>query len=276
MDRLSALLHRFSVSAELFHSGALCGVNDLPLLPDAGQLHLIKRGEVDVVHGPRRGQRRTVEGPTLIFYPRPKAHRFITDAARGADMACAHVRFVAARINPLASALPEMVVLPLSELGEAASLLDLLFAEAFAQRCGRQRVVDRLFEVVIVYLLRHLMNTGAVEHGLLAGMAHPRLAKALVAMHESPQSPWTLESLGERAGMSRSHFAACFHEAVGATPGDYLARYRICVAQTLLREGQALKFVAGAVGYGSTAALSRAFSALCGQSPRAWLAQASA
>lgn len=48
--------------------------------------------------------------------------------------------------------------------------------------------------------------------------------------------------------------------------------YRIGVAQELLRRGSSLKLVAGEVGCGSTAAVSRAFSAVCGKSPREWRA----
>lgn len=72
--------------------------------------------------------------------------------------------------------------------------------------------------------------------------------------------------------MSRSHFAAVFHEVVGATPAEYLARFRIWIAQDMLRRDQPLKLVADKVGYSSPAALSRAFSTICGQSPRAWKA----
>ena len=51
VDRLDALLQRFSVSAQMFHSGALCGINDIPTSPGIGQLHLIRRGPVEVHHG---------------------------------------------------------------------------------------------------------------------------------------------------------------------------------------------------------------------------------
>lgn len=269
-DRLQTLLQRFSLSARMFHSGPLCGVTDFAEDGGLGQLHLIRRGPVQAAHG--TGTPVLVDVPSVIFYPRPLHHRFTTDAAVGADMACANVAFGAGADNPIARALPAVVVMPLAELAGAAPVLDLLFAEAFAQHCGRQRVVDRLFEVVLILILRTLMERGRVEHGLLAGLAHPQLAKALVAMHESPAQAWSLQRLADYAGMSRSHFAAVFVRTVGVTSGDYLARFRLALAQDLLRAGRPLKIVAGEVGYGSSAALSRAFSALCGQSPRAWRA----
>ncbi len=270
MDRLNALLARFSVQAHMFHSGALCGSHDFAEHSGVGQLHLIQRGAVEAYHGGARPQQ--IVEPSVVLYPRPLAHRFITDPERGADMACANLRFSADSINPLAQALPAVVVLPLAQLTGAQPLLDLLFSEAFTPRCGGRQVVDRLFEVTLILIVRALLDRGEVEVGLLAGLSDPRLSKALVAIHESPAHGWNLRRLAAAAGMSRSHFAASFHETVGQTPGDYLARYRICVAQDLLRLGKSLQQAADAVGYGSASALSRAFTRYCGHSPREWRA----
>jgi len=271
-DRLEMLLRRFSVTARMFHSGPLCGVTDFYEHEDLGQLHVIKRGAVVIDYGKRKRVR--VEQPSAVFYPRPLRHRFITDRDKGADMACANVSFNLGSINPLAQAIPPVVILPLADL-EANGILDALFGEAFAQRCGRQHVVNRLFEVVIIIILRTLMNRSLADGGMLAGMAHPQLAKALLAFHEAPARAWSLDALASRAGMSRSHFAAMFHQIIGTTPADYLAKYRISIAQDMLRRDQPIKLIAEKVGYSSSAALSRAFSGICGQTPRAWKQQLS-
>ena len=270
IDRLDALLRRFSVTARMFHSGPLCGVTDFYEQEDLGQLHVVKRGVVVIDYGKRK--REKIAEPSVIFYPRPHRHRFITDAEAGADMACANVSFNLGSVNPLAQALPAVIVIPLRELDSDAAL-EALFKEAFAQQCGRQHVVNRLFEVVIVAILRALMNRSLVDQGMLAGMAHPQLAKVLIAIHETPARAWPLEKLAARAGMSRSHFVATFGEVIGTTPADYIARFRISIAQDLLRRGHATKLIAEKVGYGSAAAFSRAFGALCGQTPRAWKKQ---
>lgn len=89
-------------------------------------------------------------------------------------------------------------------------------------------------------------------------------------MHGEPDQPWTLATLAQRCGMSRTQFAETFRARVGITPGDYLAGWRLTVAQQLLDEGRALKHIVDAVGYGSVAALSRAFKAQTGASPRNW------
>ncbi|MGA6180669.1 MULTISPECIES: AraC family transcriptional regulator [Stenotrophomonas] len=268
VDRLQSLLGRFAVSAEVFHAGPLCGINHLAADGERGQLHLIRDGTVRVEHDD--GSVLQIDQPSVLLYPRPLAHRFITDAQRGADFACAHLQFEGAGNNPVAAALPAVICLPLDALYGGHPVLSLLFEEAFAQRCGRQALLDRLFEVVLIQILRALMESGQLRVGLLAGMAHPRLRHALVAMHEAPAEEWTLESLAQRAGMSRSAFADSFRDTIGSTPGQYLQGWRTRLVQQALRRGQPLKRIAIDVGYGSEAALSRAFKAQTGQSPRQW------
>jgi AraC-like DNA-binding protein len=267
-DRLEALLNHFSVSARMFHSGPLCGVNEVPEEGELGQLHLIKAGPVEVTHA-GDPELHIVE-PSVLLYPRPLAHRFVTDAKRGADMACANLHFEGGVANPIVAALPRFICLPLATIEGADAALTLLFAEAFNQRCGRQAMVDRLFEVVLIQVLRQLMENGSIRGGMLAGMSHPKLRRAIVAMHEQPARDWSLESLAEIAGMSRSVFAESFREGLGVTPGAYLQGWRVSLAQQALRKGRSLKMIAAEVGYGSEAALSRAFKAQSGMTPSEW------
>uniref|UniRef100_UPI00203E2327 cupin domain-containing protein n=2 Tax=Gammaproteobacteria TaxID=1236 RepID=UPI00203E2327 len=72
VDRLAILLERFAVTASIFHAGALCGINTLEGEDEAGQLHLVRRGPVQVSHGQQTVQ---VEVPSLLLYPRPMPHR---------------------------------------------------------------------------------------------------------------------------------------------------------------------------------------------------------
>lgn len=267
-DRLEALLSRFSVRAQMFHAGTLCGINDLAPEGDCGQLHLIKRGEVTVSHD-GAGELR-VASPSLLLYPRPLAHRFVMDTRDGADLTCANLRFEGGSANPIAATLPAFVCLPLEQLKGSGDVLALVFEEAFEERCGRRAMLDRLFEVVLIQILRHLMDSGQTQIGMLAGLGHPRLRLALIAMHEQPAEDWSLEALASRAGMSRSVFANAFRDTVGCTPGVYLQHWRISLVQQALRQGRPLKLIADEVGYGSESALSRSFKASCGLSPREW------
>jgi AraC-like DNA-binding protein len=267
-DRLAALFAHFAVTAHTFHAGALCGINSLGTNEALGQLHLVRAGVVEVFHGNAKPVR--VEVPSLLLYPRPVARRFVTDPAVGADMVCADLRFEGGSANPLLAALPEFVFLPLERLAESAPVLALLFAEASNDKCGRQRVLDSLFEVLLVQVLRDLMEQGQVASGMLAGMAHQKLRKALTAMHDKPAQPWSLEDLSSQAGMSRTTFANSFKDVVGVTPGQYLQSWRLGLAQQLVQRGTPMRHVADEVGYADEAALSRAFKAHTGLSPRDW------
>ena len=269
VDRLAALLGHFSVSARTFQSGPLCGINTLDGTDPFGQLHLVKEGTVEVWHGNKLEVR--ITEPSLLFYPRPTPHQFVTDPQRGADFVCAHVSFEGGAANPIVTALPASVYFPLAKLPDSLSILTLLFAEAAAQNCGRQAMLDRLFEVLMIQVLRQLMEDGRAQVGLLAGLAHPQLRRAIVAIHEAPEKDWTVEELASTAGMSRSVFSNQFREAVGEPPASYLQRWRIGLVQKWLKQGNSLKLIAEEAGYGSESALSRAFKSQCGQSPREWL-----
>lgn len=272
IDRLDALLERFRMEARVFHMGLLCGTHDFDAEEGVGHLHLVRRGPVTIHHA--KGRPVVVAEPSMVFYPAPRDHRFVTDRDTGAEMVCASVRFGDGGSNPIVAALPPFVVIPLSALDNLQPALELLFDEAFARRCGRQAAVNRLFEVVIIQLLRYAMVEGRTSTGMLAGLAHRGLARALVAMHERPGHAWTLEELASRAGMSRSRFAEHFRSIVGTTPGSYLAAWRINVARDLLRKGRPMRLVAEEVGYASVPALSRAFRAITSQSVREWKRQA--
>jgi len=268
-DRLAALFAHFAVRAETFQTGPLCGVNSLEPQAGRGQLHLIREGGVEV-HNDGWPEPLRITEPSLLLYPRPLAHRFVTDPSCGAQFLCAHMAFDGGAGHPIAAALPPWVCLPLASVPSCAPVLAQLFAEAEASHCGRQLMLDRLFEVLLIWVLRELMTQGQVESGMLAGLSHPRLRSALVAMHDAPQRDWSLEDLAAAAGMSRTVFANSFRDVVGCTPGVYLQRWRIGLAQKGLREGRALKHIAMDVGYGGEAALSRAFRAHTGLSPREW------
>lgn len=276
VDRLSSLLQHFRVHAHLFHAGPLCGLTRFAAEPGRAFLHVLRRGEMVLTHRARSGAPRRIEvaEPTLFFYPRPLAHDFHNAPAEGADFVCATLDFEGGDRHPLARALPPLVMLPLRSVDGLEQTLALLFSETERVRCGQRVLANRLFEVLLLQLLRWLLDhpqEGGVPKGLLTGLSHPLLARLLVALHERPAQAWTLASMAETAGMSRSSFAAAFKEHVGTTPADYLSQWRISLAQGLLRQGHGVKAVADQLGYASASSLSRAFTQGVGVSPRGWV-----
>lgn len=278
IDRLASLLAHFRVRARLFHNGPLCGISRFAAEPGRGFLHVLRRGEMELRHGARSGlpRRLRIREPSLLFYPRPLSHDFHNPPVDGSDFTCAELEFDGGARNPIVRALPPLIVLPLARVDGLEPALALLFGETERLRCGHRLLADRLFEVVMIQLLRWLIDHPAeagVQPGLITGLSDPRLARALVAVHEAPGQAWSLERMAQCAGMSRSAFAAAFKDIVGQTAAAYLADWRLSLAQSQLRHGRSIKAIADELGYANASALSRLFSQRLGQSPRQWLAQ---
>ncbi|MGE0621146.1 MAG: cupin domain-containing protein [Pseudomonadales bacterium] len=269
-DRLVWLLERFDLRAEVFHSGRIRQCVFHREDEGVGHMHVLRGGSVRLT-APGSAARQVSE-PSVIFYLNPTTHA-LDPGPDGADLVCANVDFGVGRGNPMRLALPEVAVLPLALAPDLDATLTLLFREAAGDHCGRQAVLDRLSEVALIQLFRELMDRKLMEVGLLAGLADARLARAINAMHARPDQAWTLDALAGEAGMSRARFAVRFRDIVGMTPGSYLAEWRLGLAQSLLRRGRPVSVVASEVGYANASALSRAFTAQKGMSPRAWLKQ---
>lgn len=267
-DRLVNLLKYFELRAGVFQSGPVNRPERFDAADGLAYIHVLHNGALQVesaAHPPL-----LIDEPSLFLYMTPTAHR-LTPRDDRVDMVCASFEFGAGLLNPIAQALPGIVLIRLKDMPALELVLSALFFESAEQHCGRQAVLDRLMEVVIIQVLRDLMDQQRVQFGLIAGLADRRLAKAINAMHADPQHNWTLEGLASAAGMSRARFASKFREVVGITPGAYLGEWRLGVAQSLLRKGKSVQMVADVVGYGSASALSRAFRAQTGRSPTEWL-----
>ncbi|MCF4997982.1 helix-turn-helix domain-containing protein [Pseudomonas syringae] len=270
MDRLSTLLSHFGVNAGTFHSGAFCGISAHDGHQVCGHVHLLQAGQLLVKLGDAPDVRLTE--PTLIFFPKPYPHRLFADEAAGAQLVCASLTFDGGAGNALAAALPDYLMLKLDEIPELAGTLDWLFKEAFDGHCGREAVMDRLFELLVILLLRHLLGSRDQRPGMMAGLADARLARPLSLIHEQPAKAWSVAELAAAANLSRAGFAEHFRKVVGQTPVDYLVSWRISLAQKRLREGRPIALIAEEVGYESPSALARAFRRKTGLSPREWKA----
>ncbi len=269
MDNFASLFGHFAPTARAFFSGNLCALTDFNDGNQSGYLHIFRGGRLRVTRS--GGEPLELTEPSLILMPRHAPHRFEPDPVVGADLVCATIQIGGRRGNPIALGLPEMMVIALDRIVTIGPTLDLLLVEAFANHDGRQVALDRLFEYLVVQIIRHIIDEGLVTGGVLAALTDPRLARAVTAMHDAPERMWTLDDLADVAGMSRTGFARHFREVIGATPMDYLTCWRMTIAQNLLRRGKPIKAVAAAVGYDSPAALTRTFGKIIGSSPREWM-----
>ncbi|WP_306600459.1 AraC family transcriptional regulator [Geothrix sp. 21YS21S-2] len=268
-DAIQPLFEHFRVRARTFFVGNQCAIASFEKPEGQGYLHLMRRGRGEVRYN--QGRRSfQLNGPGILFYPRSLPHHLIPADAEGLDLVCATITFGTGVGCPFAQALPEVMHMGMDKV---QALGDLLFEEAFGTQDGRQGMVDRLCEVVLIHFVRQALAEGHTQPGLLSGLVHPQLRNALRAIHLEPGKPWSLDEMAASAGMSRSAFAQAFKQTLGMTPGEHLARFRVSLAQELLSHGTPLKVAAFDVGYGSSTALSRTFRELTGRSPRAWLQQ---
>lgn len=154
--------------------------------------------------------------------------------------------------------------------GSLHALTELLRDE-LQEELGSLPIVRRLAEALFISAVRfYVQESELPKHGLLAAIADPQLRRALRDMHDDLAQPWTVETLAERAGMSRASFAAKFRAKTGNTPLDYLTKQRIARARVLLREDMTIPEIAGRVGYDSPISFARAFSRVAGTTPGAY------
>ncbi|WP_420993124.1 AraC family transcriptional regulator [Cupriavidus sp. 30B13] len=148
-----------------------------------------------------------------------------------------------------------------------AVLVRLVGEEAGERRSGRDLVLTRLVEVLLIEALRATAGEDAPP-GLLRGLADARLGAAIRHMHADPARPWTVAQLAKKAALSRSAFFEHFARTVGMPPMEYLLAWRMAIAKDLLRRQDCgIAEVAERVGYGSASTFSTAFSRHVGQPP---------
>jgi AraC-like DNA-binding protein len=147
------------------------------------------------------------------------------------------------------------------------TLVELVGDESVAARPGRDLVLTRLVELLLIEALRTTPSDDAPA-GLLRGLADDRIAPALRELHSQVARSWTVPQLARAAALSRSAVFDRFTRTVGLPPMEYLLAWRMALAKDLLREHRlALAEVAERVGYGSASSFSTAFRRYVGQPP---------
>jgi AraC-like DNA-binding protein len=147
-----------------------------------------------------------------------------------------------------------------------------LVSEAATPGPGNRAVVARLAEFLFMQALRwQASQAGDGAHGWLTGLHDPQIGRVLNLLHALPNRSWTVDELAKEVAMSRAALAKRFVELIGEAPIQYLAGWRMQLAQHMLRDSTlGVAEIAGRVGYDSEAAFNRAFRRLVGTPPAAW------
>ncbi len=135
---------------------------------------------------------------------------------------------------------------------------------------GGSLIAQQLAYMMLVQALRlHLADGARSGVGWLFALADKQMSAAITCMHDDPGHPWTLQKLSARVGMSRSIFALRFKTTVGATPMEYLTRWRMLLAgDRLMNSDDSISVIASSLGYESESAFGKAFKRVMGCSPR--------
>jgi AraC-like DNA-binding protein len=181
---------------------------------------------------------------------------------------CGSLSFDRASLKPITQLLPSFILMKADEARTLAlhNTVQALASEMAEQAPGSEVVATRLAEVLFIQVLRaHIASGPALNKGWLRAIFDPQIGAALSGIHDRVKTHWTVESLAEAAGMSRSAFAARFKELLGQTPLEYVTEWRMQKAMQLLEQrDKKLIDVARSVGYESDAAFSKAFKRVVG------------
>jgi len=189
----------------------------------------------------------------------------------GAVFLCGAYRFAGDIGRGLVTALPPVLSLPASVDDPIHRVVTLLSREMLLAEPGKQTVLDRLLDVLVVLGLRAGLTRSETAPPWFRAAADPRLAPALEAVHASAAKPWTVEDLARLCNMSRATFARVFHQALGQAPMQYLTDWRMTLARDLLLAREApIDEIAAQTGYSTVYAFSTAFRRHHGEPPRRW------
>ena len=272
MDRLSSLLELFSpktLKVELLREQ----YSELEFVGDS-TIGLFYRGSAELF---------TNNSPSLvinqgdILWITPDNQSALKSLQTDFQFLCCHLRFGPVKLNPLFDMIPAVLHLKSTEPSRSSlnPIIELLLQESLQQRCGQETVLNRLAEVLLVHVLRYVMKHQKIETGVLAGLADIRLARAITAIHGHPEQRWSVQTLANEAGMSRTAFNQFFRQTVGCTPGDYLMQWRMRLACRWLETSPVVVGqIVDRLGYQSETAFFRAFRRQIGMSPRQYREQA--
>lgn len=279
---LGELLRAVSFRAEVFFRGKMC---DDWALDTSGKgfttFHAIGAGgcwlHLRSLPAPRR-----LEPGDVVILPHDHQHSITPTAdtephyggkryttvlplaaeAPGVELLCGYIHMPPTAHDLLMAAVPDHLVAGRGDPQgqQLGRLADALFEEARQQSPAATAVVEKLADALLVKTFEMGVAGLPEPAGFYAGLAHPRIGRAIAAAWAEPAKPWTVGSLAEVAAMSRSTFAEHFVRLVGKSPMDVITAWRMQLARTALERGRiSVADVAQQVGYEAEAAFRKAF-----------------
>ena len=268
---------RFSRMVASFHviEHGSCVVHvdgSLPIVVSKGDLVILPKGLSYSIADAKK--RKLVAYEAIVGPDARQADRLRDYGGGGTEtsMMCGISRVQNPAAAPLLAALPPSILVRRSDASSRwlDTTTSLLLHEAAASEPGSEIAVSRLLDLMFVYAIRVWLEglPKDAPGGWLNALRDRRIGIALATMHAEPAHPWSVTELAERAGMSRSPFAARFTALIGEPPLRYLARLRLVgAARALTGTTASVREVSARFGYDAEEAFSRAFKRQFGVAP---------
>ena len=238
------------------------GSGDFALLPH-GRGHLLKSE-------PSASVANLFDLPRELISPRYEILKF-GGGGKETHVICGAVCVKDPAALRVISLLPEIIVMQANTFENEwlFGTIRLMVKEAQAMRPGGDTVITRVSDILVVQAIRSWLERDPLARtGWLGALQDSQIGQAIAQIHRYPTYHWSVQSLAERIGMSRSAFAARFMSLVGEPPMHYVRQWRFNVAISWLRESDLpIAEIADQLGYQSEAAFSRAFKKFVGQTP---------
>jgi AraC-like DNA-binding protein len=140
------------------------------------------------------------------------------------------------QLHPYLTGLPDVIVVSpdYERHPELRSVINLLVEGESQALPGSGVTWPAMLDLMLVHGFRQWLQEQDLADR--PTISDPAIVTALGAIHDSPQTQWTVSSLGELVGMSRTAFTRRFTSQVGKPPMTYLIGWRLNCAARLLRE----------------------------------------
>ncbi len=277
MPALTDLLNVLKMQVEIYHNAKVCGqwiLKEHEL--GATCFHIVTQGRC-AINIPEHFVG-TLDSGDLVIFPRELAHTMtaidsdgstqvhldykIAATLQGTGMLCGKVLFQHPAINQLLSALPAVFIIQRAQSAQwLEPLLSLILDQSYQPNVASSILLNRLCEILFIYgLEQHIaqIKTGD-SPSFIALYSHPKLSKAVAAIHSNPAKSWSLAELAQCTHQSRTSFCNSFKKVSSWSAIEYLSWWRMQLAWDALLSGQPVATVAEQVGYQSESAFSRVF-----------------
>jgi AraC family transcriptional regulator len=155
--------------------------------------------------------------------------------------------------------------------GVISSIGTALLGELESEGLSGRLYAESLANVLAVHLLRHYSTGGSQPQHFTGGLSAQKLKQVIAFVAENYSNDVPLAELANVAGMSSFHFAREFKRTTGTSPHQYLIKYRVERAKSLLAEAELpLTEVGLRSGFSHQSHFTRLFRRLTGTTPQSY------